>query len=292
MEWKINEQNEGMTIREFLQREHQFSRRIIKAIIYDGGKILVNHEPKTVRYVLKSNDELKIVFPPESKGNHMYPENLPLDIVYEDSSILIVNKRAGIATIPSSQHQGGTVANAILAYYEKQQIPYTVHVVTRLDRDTSGLLLIAKSRYIHSLLSTSQKQGNVSRKYQAIVEGIPVPLEGVIDEKIGRKEGSIIEREVRSNGQRAVTHYKVMETNHGHALVDVVLETGRTHQIRVHFSHIKHPLAGDDLYGGSLKRINRQALHCYQLQFIHPITKKSLIFTTEIPEDMKKILAQ
>jgi 23S rRNA pseudouridine1911/1915/1917 synthase len=291
MRWTFQQEN-GMLLRDFLRKEQGFSRRILKSLIADGGQILLNGEPVTLRCQLTKDDSISVKFPDEKKGNHMIPEDISIDIVYEDDAVLVLNKPAGIATIPSLHHQTGTIANAVLFHYEKQGLPYTVHVVTRLDRDTSGLLLIAKHRFSHSILSASQKQGNVKRKYMAIVEGVPSPIKGIIDGNIGRKDGSIIERTVREDGQRAITHYEVVKEDREHALVAIQLETGRTHQIRVHFSSIGNPLAGDDLYGGKLAFINRQALHSCELSFEHPETKECLTFSSEIPEDMNKILSR
>jgi 23S rRNA pseudouridine1911/1915/1917 synthase len=290
MQWQITQANKSILLRDFLRNEQGFSRRILKSLIYDGGKLLVNGREQNLRYALQIGDVVCVEFPNERKGTHMTPEEIPLDILYEDDSVLVINKQAGIATIPSFHHQTGTIANGVLYHYVKHNIPYTVHVVTRLDRDTSGLLLIAKHRYSHSILSAAQKQGKVKRKYYAIVEGNPAPRKGVIRANIGRKAESIIEREVREDGQHAVTHYQVKENNLNHALVAVQLETGRTHQIRVHFSFIGHPLAGDDLYGGSKGLITRQALHCFELGFEHPQTKEWMTFSVPLAKDMKKIL--
>ncbi|GIO25774.1 RluA family pseudouridine synthase [Ornithinibacillus bavariensis] len=290
MKWTFEKEN-VMILRDFLREEQGFSRRILKSIISDGGEILVNGKSATLRYKLKHGDRITVKFPDEKKGNHMLPDDIPIQIVYEDDFVLVLDKPAGMATIPSLHHQTGTIANAVLFHYAKQGLPYTVHVVTRLDRDTSGLLLIAKHRYSHSKLSIGQKQGRVKRKYIAIVEGVPKPTKGVIHANIGRKADSIIERTVREDGQSAITNYEVVKDDGQYALVAIQLETGRTHQIRVHFSYIGYPLAGDDLYGGSLDKINRQALHSCELQFEHPETKEWLAFTSEIPDDMKKILS-
>ena len=290
MKWTIEHKDEGKLLREFLRNDQGFSRRILKSLIYDGGSILVNEKEENLHYCLKSGDMVTIAFPEEEKGSRMHPEKIPIDIIYEDDAIIVINKQAGIATIPSLNHPNNSVANGVLFHYEKHHIPYTVHVVTRLDRDTSGLLLIAKHRYSHSILSASQKQGKVKRKYYAIIQGALQEKQGMIDANIGRKEGSIIERTVRNDGQRAVTHYQVMKETNSHSLLKVQLETGRTHQIRVHFSHLGYPLAGDDLYGGAKTMIDRQALHCCSLEFEHPQSKEWMTITTELPEDMKKIL--
>ncbi|WP_010093581.1 RluA family pseudouridine synthase [Ornithinibacillus scapharcae] len=292
MRWTIQQTEEGKLLRDYLRNTQGFSRRILKSLVYDGGTLLVNNEKADLRYILKTDDIVTLEFPSEVKGNHMHAEPIPLNIVYEDESVLVINKQAGVATIPSMNHQTGTIANGVLYHYETHNIPYTVHVVTRLDRDTSGLLLIAKHRYSHSLLSSIQKNGGVKRKYFAVVDGVPTPIQGTINANIGRKEGSIIERIVREDGQQAITHYEVKQDNRWYALIAVQLETGRTHQIRVHFSHIGHPLLGDDLYGGSKNLIERQALHCYFLSFEHPMTKEIMSFQVDLPEDMKKILPE
>lgn len=236
------------------------------------------------------NDVITITFPPEKKGSYMNPENKGLSIVYEDEDIIIINKPPGLVTMPSRLHPSGTLANRVLGYYQRKSIPYTVHVVTRLDRDTSGLILIAKHRYSHSLLASDQNKGKLIRRYKAIVEGDVEQREGIIDAPIRRKPGSIIERQVSETGQRAITHYKVEKEGAGHSLLAVELLTGRTHQIRVHFSSIHHPLAGDDLYGGSKKVIDRQALHCYEISFQHPLTKEPILIQLDMPQDMSSII--
>jgi 23S rRNA pseudouridine1911/1915/1917 synthase len=290
MEWMIAQEHDGMMIRDYLQSVHGFSRRIIKAIKFDGGQIMVNGAPVTVRYRLTAGDQLKIEFPPEIKGDYMLPENLELHIVYEDKDVLVIDKQPGMPVIPSFQHPTGTVANAVLGHFEKNHIPFTIHTVTRLDRDTSGLMLIAKHRYSHSILAGFQKSGEVKRSYQAIAEGRLLEKKGTIDLPIGRKEGSIIERTVMENGKRAVTHYKIIQELASCSLVKVKLETGRTHQIRVHFSYLGHPLLGDTLYGGKAGQIERQALHCDEISFPHPVTKEIMRFASTLPEDMEKMI--
>lgn len=290
MKWKIKAFYHNMEIGTYLRDYYSFSKRLIIDIKFGGGRITVNGQEETVRYRLQLGDVLTIQFPPEQIGENLRVEHLPLDIVYEDNDILIINKPAGIATMPSPQHQTGTIANRILGHYAAYNIPYTIHIVTRLDRDTSGLLLVAKHRYSHSLLAQSQEKGLIKRHYEAVVEGMVENERGVIDAPIGRKSGSIIERKVTENGRPAVTHYQLQAMNKHHSFVTIELETGRTHQIRVHFSHINHPLAGDDLYGGSNELIKRQALHCAYLSFLHPFTKKEVSYHQALPADMRQIL--
>jgi 23S rRNA pseudouridine1911/1915/1917 synthase len=290
VKWIIEQAHAGMLLRDFLKEIHGFSRRIIKTVILDGGEIMVNGIPQTVRYHLRVGDILQLTFPPEKISPGMVAEEMDLRMVYEDDDVIVINKAPGIAMIPSFHHPSGTIANGVLAHYAKHNIPYTVHVVTRLDRDTSGLTLIAKHRYSHSRLAEAQQTGVVRRKYKAIAEGVMDQVKGVIDAPIGRKEGSIIERAVQNTGKRAITHYQVIQEFGHYSLVEIELETGRTHQIRVHFSHVGHPLAGDDLYGGTKTLIKRQALHCYELAFDHPTTGKPIRLHAELPDDMLKLV--
>lgn len=287
MKWLITKEHDGMMLREYLSEVIEFSSRLIKRA--KSGKIMINGEEKTVRYIVKAGDELTIQLA-EKRSRKMNAEAVPFDILYEDDYILVVNKAAGVATIPSRNQPSYTLANGILYYYQQRKIDATIHVVTRLDTDTSGIVLIAKNPYSHSLFAQMQKQHGITRVYQAIVHGHVHGEGATINAPIGRKEGSIIERAVVSNGQRAITHYEVVSKQNISTLLRVKLETGRTHQIRVHFSYIGHPLVGDDLYGGKQERINRQALHCAEISFVHPFTKRFCHFTSELPSDMGKWL--
>ncbi|KFZ43856.1 RluA family pseudouridine synthase [Anoxybacillus flavithermus] len=289
LRWIVTQQQDGMLVREFLKQQH-ISKTALTDIKFQGGRIEVNDVPVTVRYVLKAGDEVCVSFPPEQKGGHMVAEPIPLAVVYEDDYVIVINKPPHMSTIPSREHPHGTLANALLYHYEQQQLQTTVHVVTRLDRDTSGLVLVAKHRHVHHLLSEQQKQGRVKRRYEAICHGYVTPLVGTIDASIGRKGDSIIEREVRPDGQRAVTHYAVLRYKNEMTHVSIQLETGRTHQIRVHFSHIGHPLVGDDLYGGLREHIDRQALHSCELTFFHPFFEKTMTFHAPLPDDIARLL--
>lgn len=289
MKWIIQESHHNMMIRDYLKKVHSFSKRLIISLKFDGGSITVNGEQKTVRYYLQTEDVLSIKFSPEKIGENLRADDLPLHIIYEDDAILILDKPVGIAVVPSAQNKTGTIANRVLAYYKKHDIPYTIHIVTRLDRDTSGLLLIAKHSYSHSLLAIEQQAGRVSRKYKAIVNGNLEKKQGIINAPIKRKKDSIIERTVDESGKIAITEYEVIKEEIDYSLVNVTLKTGRTHQIRVHFSYIGHPLVGDDLYGGSREVIDRQALHCYELSFRHPYTKKEVSYHLPLPNDMRQL---
>lgn len=277
----------GMLLRDYLLEVVSLSNRLVKRLKAHPNGLRINGQHKTVRYVLQVDDVLDICFPPEEVSHMMVGEDLDLSIVYEDDAILVLDKPAGMPTIPSYIHPNKTLANGILGYYKKKQLPYTVHIVTRLDKDTSGLVLVAKHQHSHALLSNEQRKQTLSRKYLAFVEGNMTTDCATIDLPIGRKAGSIIERVVREDGQQARTHYQVLERFDAYSFVEAELETGRTHQIRVHFSTIGHPLVGDDLYGGSIDTFKRQALHCSELSFVHPFTKKDLHFTSNVPNDMR-----
>ncbi|MFC0524757.1 RluA family pseudouridine synthase [Pontibacillus salicampi] len=287
MKWKIEKQHEGMLVRDYLRYVRAFSRTILVAVKTEGG-IFLNGEPIRVRAMLSEGDELHIVFPKEERGVHLEPSYKPIEILYEDEAVLVINKPPYLATIPSVHHLEDTLANRIIAYYEEKGIPYTTHIVTRLDANSSGIVLVAKHRLAHSILSTQQEAKEVQRTYVALVEGKLNQKKGSIIAPIGRKDTSIIERIVREDGQRAVTHYEVMEEQPEYTLVQLKLETGRTHQIRVHLSSIGHPLLGDDLYGGNHKVIERQALHCSSITFSHPFTRENMEVQVEIAEDMRK----
>ncbi len=183
----------------------------------------------------------------------MVGEDIPIEVIYEDEVLLVINKPSGMNTIPSREHPSGSLANALIGYFQKIGLQATTHIVTRLDRDTSGLVLVAKYRYFHHLFSEQQKSGAIKRTYTALAEGQLNELSGVIEEPIGRKKDSIIEREVRRDGQYALTRYQVLKRYPQFTLLELHLETGRTHQIRVHLSYLGHPLLGDDLYGGKVE---------------------------------------
>lgn len=292
MKWIVSRKYEYVLLREYLREVRGISRRLLTAIKYKGGKLLVNGEEVTVRAILKENDTVEIVFPPEERSESLPGENVPLDIIYEDDDILILNKPPYMSTIPSRHHPSRTLANGIIYYYDKKQLPYTVHVVTRLDRDTSGLVLIAKHRYSHSILFNQQKEGKIDRRYQAIIPGHLKEKQGTLDYPIDRSKFSILQRMVASDGKRAITKYRVIAEKNTASLVNIKLETGRTHQIRVHFTYIGHPLIGDGLYGGNTAHLTRQALHCSTLTFLHPLTNEEMRFRLPLAGDLQKYWEQ
>jgi 23S rRNA pseudouridine1911/1915/1917 synthase len=289
LNWVISAGKAGIIIKEFLKQE-EISSTALTDIKFRGGKILVNGKEVNVRYKLLEGDRLTVNFPPESPSAGMNGEDIPLSILFEDEYLLVVNKPAGMNTIPSREHPTGSLANALIGYYEKQGIQATAHIVTRLDRDTSGIVLIAKHRHVHHLLSKRQRYGLVKRTYEAFAGGLITHDSGTIDAPIGRKLDSIIEREVRPDGQYACTNYRVIRRHRDFTHVELELATGRTHQIRVHMSYLGHPLLGDDLYGGDISMLQRQALHCKKIHFIHPFSQQEMTYSAPLPPDMKAIL--
>ena len=280
--------NNGL-LREALQ-EWGISKRTLASVKYGGGQILVNDNEVTVRHPLEIGDAVTVVFPLEELGKGLQAENGELEIVYEDEALLIVDKPPLQNTIPSREHPFGSLANFVAGHFERTQIPATLHIVTRLDRDTSGLVCIAKNRHIHHMLSVQQQEKKMSRRYEALIHG-RLPLdEFTITAPIGRKNSSISEREVRDDGQFAETEVKLVKAYSNFSHVELKLNTGRTHQIRVHLAHIGHTLVGDDLYGGTREMISRQALHCRRLELFHPVTGTKLSFESPNRADMAALI--
>ncbi|ANU22716.1 RluA family pseudouridine synthase [Planococcus donghaensis] len=266
------------------------SKRTLASVKYGGGQILVNDQEVTVRHVLEKGDAVTVIFPNEEHGKGLLAEDGYLDIVYEDEVLLIVEKPPLQNTIPSREHPFGSLANIVAKHFNDHGIPSTLHIATRLDRDTSGLVCIAKNRHIHHMISQQQQEKKMKRRYEALVHGQIDKTEFTITAPIGRKNTSIIEREVREDGQFAETEVRVLQNLQGYAHVSLQLNTGRTHQIRVHLAHIGHPLVGDDLYGGKRDLVNRQALHCTEIELIHPVSGEPLIFHSSLNHDMHSLL--
>ncbi|WP_075617325.1 RluA family pseudouridine synthase [Paenisporosarcina indica] len=277
---------EEVLLREALSK-WGISKRTLTSIKFGGGSLLVNGHEKTVRHPLSKGDIVTVIFPFEEVSLGLIRQKGNLEIIYEDDVLLIVNKPHGQSTIPSREHPSGTLANFIAYYYEQMSIPSTVHILTRLDRDTSGIVCLVKNRHIHHIMN----HGHVMNKtYEAIVHGKLERTTQEIIKPIGRKGSSIIEREVREDGLFAHTDVSVIRQYADFSHVKCLLHTGRTHQIRVHLAHIGHPIVGDDLYGGKLDRINRQALHCASVDITHPLSGKKMTFTSSLPEDIQKLI--
>lgn len=266
------------------------SKRTLASVKYGGGRILVNGEEVTVRHALEKGDAVTVIFPNEEHGKGLAAEEGELNIVYEDGALLIVEKPPLQNTIPSREHPFGSLANIVAKHFNDHGIPSTLHIATRLDRDTSGLVCIAKNRHIHHMISLQQQEKKMKRRYEALVHGHVDKAEFTITAPIGRKNTSIIEREVREDGQFAETEVRVLQKLEKYSHISLQLNTGRTHQIRVHLAHIGHPLVGDDLYGGKRELIERQALHCTELELIHPVSGNQLFFQSSLNTDMQSLI--
>lgn len=288
--WVVTEAESSVLLREFLKTK-QISKAALTDIKFHGGALFVNENEVTVRTPLSKGDVVKVQFPPEKQSESMEAENMTIDIVYEDEHFLAVNKPPGMPTIPSLYQPKGSLAAGVLFYYQQNDIPGTFHAVNRLDKDTSGIVLVAKHRFAHSLMSKQQREKTIQRVYIALVHGKLEQDQGTITSPVGRNPDSIIERMVREDGQPSITHYEKLDYlfNNNISVARLKLETGRTHQIRVHMASIGHPLIGDDLYGGRRNLIKRQALHSETARFIHPFTDKEVMIKVDLPDDMKKL---
>lgn len=289
--WTVDE--DKITLKRFLNNQG-VSRRLLAKIKFQGGTLLVNKQVRNTKFEVKLGDIVTIIIPDEGEHETMLPFESSLDIVYEDDHLLIVNKPTEVASIPSQYHKNSTMANYVKYYYNQQNyVNRVIHVVTRLDRDTTGLMMFAKHGFAHAMMDKQLQSGELKKYYHALVGGDLSRLSEheMIDLPIGRDETSIIKRCVIEGGQQALTEYTLVEKNQDIAQVSVQLHTGRTHQIRVHFSEIGCPLIGDELYGGDLtKGLNRQALHCQKLVFLHPFTREELTFELPLPNDMKELI--
>ena len=292
IEYIIDETATGRTINDFLLHLGYSRQNLITLKKLDGG-ITVNGTPQYMNYRLQPKDLLAVHIQDNEFSEKIPPVELPLSIVYEDEDLLVINKPAGMPIHPSLNNYHNSLANGLAWYFEQQGKPFVFRCVNRLDRDTSGLTIVAKHMVSAGILSGMVSRREIHREYLAIAKGCVMPTEGTIDAPIARKDDSIIERVVdRERGERAVTHYRVLKCQNGLSLLSLHLETGRTHQIRVHMKHLWYPLIGDYLYHPDTSLINRQALHSYRLLFTHPITGKSMDFTADMPQDMKRAFIQ
>lgn len=290
IEYQIEESADGLRIEQFLRRRG-YSGQNLTEIKRMPKSILVNGEHYYMRQKLHTGDQLKVCIQETDCSEKIPPVEIPLDIVYEDEDIIVINKPAGMPIHPSLNHYTNSMANALAWYYQKQNKPFIFRCCNRLDRDTSGLTVVAKHLVSGNILSAMVYRREIHREYLAIVRGQVTPESGTINAPLARKPGTIIERTVDwEHGETAITHYRVVEEKNGHSLVSLKLETGRTHQIRIHMKHLGYPLIGDYLYNPDMEYITRQALHSHRLCFPHPITGKMLEFTAPLPTDMQNVL--
>lgn len=290
-EYQMTSEDVNLPIKSFLKKQG-FSRQSQIVLKRLPDSVLVNDTPVFLTYRLQADDHLTIRLTEESSSAHILPVHLPVDIVYEDADLLIVNKAAGMPIHPSQNNRDNTLGNALAWYFAQKEEPFVFRCINRLDRDTSGLTIIAKHIVSAGILSAMvSSKDSLVREYLAIAKGSVSPASGTITAPLARKEGSIIERVVDfEKGEHAVTHYRVLSEKNGYSLLSLILETGRTHQIRVHMKYLGYPLIGDYLYNPDMERMTRQALHAYRLRFTHPITRQPLEFTAPLPPDMQWML--
>ena len=293
MTYLIQQQDIQKTVEQFLL-SNGYSAALIRRLRHTEQSILKNGIPVYTTYRLDEGDSLTVTLPEEHGSENIVPVPMDLDIRYEDRDLLVVNKAAGVPIHPSQGNHDNTLANGIAWYLGEKGEAATYRAINRLDRDTTGLLILARHALSACMLSEMVRTHAIRRCYLAAASGL-VPPEGVIDAPIARTCDSTIERCVDfERGDSARTHYRTLCYNRDTdcSLVELRLETGRTHQIRVHMKHIGHPLPGDFLYNPDYRLIGRQALHSWQLDFIHPIKKEPLHFEAPLPEDMRRLFGQ
>lgn len=286
LEYVVKKDDNFKTINEVLTSNFYISSRLRNKLI-NLKAVKLNGNFVNTRSFVKELDLITIDFNYEEDNSNILPTKMDLQIIYEDEWLLIVNKPAGIAIHPSLLHYTDSLSNGVRYYFDLIGLKKKIRPVNRLDANTSGLVVFAKCEYIQECFIKQMANKTFKKEYLCIVNGVFDKKTGIINLPIARKSGSIIERCVDKNGQDAVTYYEVIEEFGNYSMVKCLLETGRTHQIRVHMSYIGHPLLGDTLYGYPSKLINRQALHSYIIEFVHPISKKVMKFTCDLPKDMK-----
>lgn len=292
IDYIIDEDSAGLRVEQFLRRK-RYSGQNLSEIKRMPKSILVNGVHYYMRQELSKGDHLQVRICETKNSEKIPPTNLPLDIIYEDEDLLVLNKPAGMPIHPSLNNYTNSMANALAYYFQSQGKPFIFRCCNRLDRDTSGLTIVSKHLVSGSILSDMTKYREVHREYLAIARGSVTPSEGTIQAPLGRKEGTIIERTVDwEHGEDAVTHYKVVKEANGHSLVSLRLETGRTHQIRIHMKYLGYPLIGDYLYNPDMEYMTRQALHSHHMEFTHPITGEHMSFTAPLPEDMLRVMQE
>lgn len=285
----IVQNNNYSNINQILKQELNISSRLLQKLI-NSKHIYLNNNIVDTRNSVKLNDVISVNLDFDEESENIIPQKMNLNIVYEDESFLIVNKPPQIAIHPSILHYNDSLANGVKYYFDEINLHRKIRPVNRLDFNTSGLVLFAKNQYIQECLISQMKNHTFCKEYIAVVYGKFKEKSGIINLPIARKENSIIERCISETGQQAITHYEVLQEFTDISVVKCILETGRTHQIRLHMSAIGHPLIGDSMYGITSNFIDRQALHSSKISFIHPISKEHMSFECSLPEDIQRLL--
>lgn len=287
LDYKVTKAEAGLPLIEVLSQHMDVSSRMIRKS-KDGKSIQLNGYPVSVNAKVRCSDVVTVIL--EQEPNIFEPQDIPIEVVYENQDLLIVNKQPYVVVHPTKGHPDQTIGNGIANHFEKEGFNGKIRFINRLDRDTSGLLLVAKNGYAQQIISNQMRDDQVEKRYMALVSGIVEKDADTINLPIGRPNPEDLRRAVMADGQDSVTHYEVVERYNNATLVKIRLETGRTHQIRVHFSHLGHPLIGDELYGCPSDEIKRQALHSYYLKFKLPRTHEEIELEADLPFDFKGLI--
>lgn len=286
LEYKVKENDTYINLKDLLKNCFFISERLLVKLKH-AQKLFVNSQKAYVDMPLNNGDIVSVHIDFTEDNSNIIATKMPLNIVYEDEKLLIVNKPAKTPVHPSMDHYEDSLSNGVKYYFDEIGLNKKIRPVNRLDKDTSGLVVFAKNEYVQECLIKQMQTKEFVKEYIAICDGVFKNKKGTINAPIARKENSIIERCVSEAGDVAITHYEVLKTANNYSVVKCILETGRTHQIRVHMAHIGHPLLGDTLYGNPSPLISRQALHAYRISFVHPVTKKVMEFLAPLPADFE-----
>ena len=294
LEYVVTNNDNNKIVKDILLSKFQISHRLL-VTLKRKNSIYLDDIPTFVYQKVNAGNKISVSFSYEEDNSNIVPKKMSLDIISEDNCYIVVTKPAGIPVHPSMAHYEDSLSNGIRFYFDSIGLKKKIRPVNRIDKNTSGLVIFAKNEYVQEALIRQMASNDFKKEYIAIIEGYFKIKNGTIDKLIARKENSIIERCVDNNGDKAITHYEVVKeltiNNREISIVKCILETGRTHQIRVHMSYIGHPLLGDDLYGGNMDLIKRQALHSYKIGFIHPATNKAVTYEAPMPNDLLCIIS-
>jgi len=286
----VTEEESGLTINQILRNNYKFSSRFRTKMKYQS-LVDLNGTPAPGYIRPEPGDVIGVRLPEEHSD--FTPENIPLDIVYEDDDLILINKQPGIIVHPTKGHPEHTIANAVMYYMAETGQDFKVRFANRIDMDTTGIIIVCKNANAQNDISHQMRCNTVVKKYLAVVEGIIDNNHFTINLPVGRPDQVSIRRAVMNEGgKEAVSEVRVLRRSETHTLAEVTLHTGRTHQIRVHMSHIGHPIVGDELYGGDTSIISRQALHAYHMEFTHPVSGNRMSFDADYPDDMRNLMRE
>ena len=289
LDYVVNELTKYENLKQLLKEEFLFSDRLIRKL-KNSKQLYINSRAAHINEKLNLHDIITACLDFVETSDNIVPTQMNLNILFEDDGLLIVNKPPFIPVHPSMDHFEDSLSNGVKYYFNSINLKRKIRPVNRLDKNTSGIVVFAKNEYIQECLIKQMKSNIFEKEYIALLEGNLKEISGTINAPIARKDNSIIERQISEDGFASITHYKLIKNYKNFCLVNFLLETGRTHQIRVHTKYIGHSILGDDLYGKKTEIINRQALHAYRIKFIHPITKNIIEIETNLPDDIANII--